>query len=72
MCPLNTSQGKSCNIKFRVILHSKGNLNKTKRHPTEGEKIFVNGISGKELISKIHKELIQPSQFWASGYITKL
>jgi len=30
-----------------------------KRQPTEWEKIFANDISDKELMSKIHKELIQ-------------
>ena len=32
---------------------------KTKRLPTEWEKTFANDISGKGLISKIHKECIQ-------------
>ena len=30
-----------------------------KRQPTECEKIFANDTSGKELTSKIYKELIQ-------------
>ena len=30
-----------------------------KRQPTEWEKIFVNYLTNKGLISKIHKELIQ-------------
>ena len=34
-------------------------MNKTKRQPTEWEKIFANHASDKELISKIHKELMQ-------------
>ena len=32
--------------------------NKTKRQPTEWEKIFANHISDKGLVSKIYKELI--------------
>ena len=32
-------------------------INKTKRQPTEWEKIFANDISDKELVSKIYKEL---------------
>ena len=32
---------------------------KTKRQPTEWEKIFANYISNKRLISKIYKELIK-------------
>ena len=34
-------------------------INKTKRRPTEWEKIFTNDISDKGLISKIYKELIK-------------
>ena len=39
------------------LLHSKSK--KMKRPPTVWEKIFANHISDKELISKIHKQLIQ-------------
>ena len=34
-------------------------INKMKRLPTEWEKIFVNDISDKGLISKIYRELMQ-------------
>ena len=34
-------------------------INKMKRQPTEGEKIFATHISEKGLVSKIYKELIQ-------------
>ena len=34
-------------------------INKMKRQPTEGEKIFATHISEKGLVSKIFKELIQ-------------
>ena len=34
-------------------------VNKTKRQPTDGEKIFANEKSNKGLISKMYKELIQ-------------
>ena len=36
---------------------AKETINKTKRQPTEWEKIFANDISDKELVSKIYKEL---------------
>ena len=39
----------------------KETVNKTKRQPTEWEKIFANDISNKGLIFKIYKELIQPN-----------
>ena len=34
-------------------------INKTKKQPTEWEKVFTNDISNKELVSKIYKELIK-------------
>ena len=40
------------------LLHSEGN-NKTKRQPTEWEKIFANDLSDKGLVSKIYNELIK-------------
>jgi len=38
-------------------LHSKKTINKTKRQPTEWEKIFTNDKSDKGLTSKIYKQL---------------
>ena len=40
-------------------MHSKGNLNKVKRQPSEWEKIIANEITDKRLISKIYKQLMQ-------------
>ena len=37
----------------------KKTINKTKRQPTEWEKIFTNDISDKGLVSKIYKELVK-------------
>ena len=37
----------------------KETISKTKRQPTEWEKIFANDISDKGLISKIYKELLK-------------
>ena len=37
----------------------KEKINKNKRQPTKWEKIFVNDISDKGLVSTIYKELIQ-------------
>ena len=53
----------------------KETINKTKRQPSEWEKIFANEATDKELISKIYKQLIQlnikkktnnPIQKWAT------
>ena len=46
-------------IKIRSFCTAKETVNKTKRQPTEWEKIFVNDISDKGLVSKIYKELIK-------------
>ena len=39
--------------------NAKDTVNKTKRQPTEWEKIFANHISDKGLVSKIYKELLK-------------
>ena len=46
-------------------------VNKTKRQPTECEKIFVNDISDKALVSKIYKELIKLNTQEANNPIMK-
>ena len=35
-------------------------MNKTKRQSTEWERIFANKVTNKGLISKLHKQLMQP------------
>ena len=41
-------------------MYSKGNhTNKTKRQPSEWEKIFANEATDKGLISKVYKQLMQ-------------
>ena len=40
-------------------MHSKGNINKTKRQPTDWEKIFANDVTDKGLVSKIYKQLMR-------------
>ena len=42
--------------KIRSLCTAKETINKTKRQPTEWEKILVNDISDKGLLSKINKE----------------
>ena len=43
----------------KKILYSKENNQQNEKAATEWERIFLNDISGKGLISKIYKELIQ-------------
>ena len=42
-------------IKLKSFCTARKTINKTKRQPTEWEKIFANEVTDKGLISKIHK-----------------
>ena len=44
-------------IEVKSFCTAKDTINRTKRHPTVWENIFVNDISDKRLTSKIYKEL---------------
>ena len=44
-------------MKIKSFCTAKETINKTKRQPTEWEKIFANDISDKGPVSKIYKEL---------------
>ena len=46
-------------IKIKIFCIAKETISKTKRQPTEWEKIFANDISDKGLVSKIYRELIK-------------
>ena len=46
-------------MKLKSFCTAKETLNKTKRQPTEWEKIFANEATDKGLISKIYKHLLQ-------------
>jgi len=42
-------------IELKSFCTAKETINKMRRQPTEGEKIFVNDITDKELISNVYK-----------------
>ena len=46
-------------MKLKSYCTAKPTINKTKRHPSEWEKIFANKATDKGLISKIYKQLMQ-------------
>ena len=46
-------------MKLKSFCTAKETINNTKRQPSEWEKIFVNEATGKGLISKIYKQLMQ-------------
>jgi len=45
-------------IKLKNFCTAKETINRVKKQPMEWEKIPVNHISGKELITRIHQELL--------------
>ena len=60
--PLKAKETKAKINKWNLIkgfCTAKETINKTKRQPTEWEKIFANDVTDKGLISKIYKQLIQ-------------
>ena len=46
-------------MKLKSFYTAKETINKTKRQPSEWEKIFANKATDKGLISKIYKQLMQ-------------
>ena len=46
-------------MKLKNLCTAKETINKTKRQPSEWEKIFANKSMDKGLISKIYKQLMQ-------------
>ena len=56
---ISTKVNKWDYIKLQSFRTAKETINKTKRQPTEWEKIFANESMDKALISKIYKQLMQ-------------
>ena len=70
---INTKINKWDIMKLQSFCTAKETINKTRRQPSEWEKIFANKSTDKGLISKIYKQLMQlnikernnPIQKWA-------
>ena len=56
---IKTKTNKWDLMKLKSFCTAKETVNKTKRQPTEWEKIFANEATDKGLISKIYKQLMQ-------------
>jgi hypothetical protein len=54
---LRSTIGKWEIVKSQSFCKAKDTVNRTKRHPTDWEKIFTNPTSSRGLISNIYKEL---------------
>ena len=48
-------------MKLKSFCTGKETINKTKRQPSEWEKVFANEATDKGLISKIYEQLMQPN-----------
>ena len=48
-------------MKLKSFWTAKETINKTKREPSEWEKIFANLLTDRGLISKIYKQLMEPN-----------
>ena len=53
-------------------MHNEGNYKQGERQPSEREKIIANEATGKELISKIHKQLLQVNSRKINDQIKKM
>ena len=56
---IKTKMNKWDLMKPKRFCTAKETINKTKRQPTEWEKMFANDVTDKGLVSKIYKQLMQ-------------
>ena len=58
-------------LKFKSFCKAKETINKTKRQPTDWEKIFANDVTDKGLVSKIYKQLMMLNGIKINNPLTK-
>ena len=58
-------------LKIKSFCTEKETVNKTKRQPTEWEKVFANDSTDKRLISRIYKELLKLNTHKTNNHIKK-
>ena len=59
-------------IKIKSFCTTKETISKVKRQPSEWEKIIANEATDKQLITKIHKQLLQLNSRKINGPIKKM
>ena len=58
-------------LKFKSFCTTKETINKTKRQPTDWEKIFANNVTNKGLVSKIYKQFMMLNSIKTNNPINK-
>ena len=58
-------------LKLRSFCTAKETINKTKRQPTDWEKIFANNVTNKGLVSKIYKQFMMLNSIKTNNPINK-
>ena len=58
-------------LKLKNFCTAKETINKMKRQPTDGEKIFANDVTDKGLVSKIYKQLMMLNGIKINNPLTK-
>ena len=69
---IKTKINKGDLIKLKIFCTAKETVNKTKRQPSEWEKIFANEAMDKGLISKIYKQLMELNIIKTNNPIKKM
>ena len=59
-------------LKLKSFSTSNETINKTKRQPTDWEKIFANDVTNKGLVSKIYKQLMRFNSIKTNNPVKKL
>ena len=58
-------------LKLKRFCTAKETINKTKRQPTNWEKIFANDVANKGIVSKIYKQLMMLNRIKTNNPLKK-
>ena len=68
---IKTKINKGNLLKLKSFHTAKETINKMKRQPTDWEKVFVNDVTYKGLVSKIYKQLIMLNSITTNNLLKK-